>query len=698
MKTRIAAALIFSLTFFSTFVSAQDDARVDETLQVNLVEIPVNVFDSAGNPIRGLKPENFEVYDEGKRRKITHFQEIDLANLSTDAPERLAPAARRNFLIAFDLSNSSPKGLIRARAAAEDFVRNALGERDLVSVAVYSVEEGFRILTAFTTDRELVQSAIRMLEDQKFLQTRDPLLLAGSVDPGMVRSSIAPGDSELDRELQEITGLIASRMEGDRHRYEKVRIEKQLRTFGIVARSLDAVRGRKQVILLTEGFDGRAIHGRETENIYEREDRNLARLRGEIWRFDMDEEFGSVATQSELNAMAHLFRRSDVVLHTIDIAGIRSPTDARAGSHLSSNESLFLLSSPTGGEVFKNSNDFADAFARMLKQQEVVYVLGFQTQPSGNPGKFRDLKVKVRVVGYSGLHVSHRAGYYEPRQQMMAVEQILSATDILMNDIPFEEIPTSILVTPLPQKDRDAEVPVVVEISGDGLTSMVPGDVANGELFIYAFDDSGTVRDHLFQIFSLDLSRVGHVLKDSGLKYYGILSLPPGDYTVKTLVRVAESGLKGFTRARIHVPEYGEQAILPPLMFEDPGRWILLRGVSKAGGDIDYPFTLGQESFIPAARPVISGEEAQEFALFTYNFDPERLRLVASLNGPDGQPTNAGLTLVGRTEATGDGLIKLLLRLDPSDLAPGDYRMDVRVPPGEGMRPQEVSIDLHIRP
>ncbi|HVT43459.1 MAG TPA: VWA domain-containing protein [Thermoanaerobaculia bacterium] len=684
----LVAALV--LLAVPLVLRAQDEPVAAATVQVNLVEIPVNVIDRSGNPIRGLEPENFEVYDDGQRRRITHFEEIDLATISTAEPELSMAAARRNFMILFDLSHSSPSTILRGRDAAREFI-HSLPRQDLASVATYSVEDGFRIVTAFTTDRDHLLNAVRTLGFTRFYQTLDPLQLSGA--PGMAESRGIP-DHFVQMELEEIAKLAQSRIQANEDNIRRNRIERQLESFGNLARLLNSVRGRKQILLLSEGFDSRLVQGREKWNTQQVQLEQDALMRGEVWRVDNDDRFGSSKALNDLRKMGRLFRASDVVLHAIDIKGLRAPNDPRSGSQNTSNESLFLISRPTGGDVFKNSNDLADSFARMLKQQEVVYILGFQTAPSGNPGKFHDLKVEVRVVGHSGLRVSHRAGYYEPRLQVNAVEQMLSATDILMNDIPFQDVRTSVLAAPFVQKEGNAEVPVIVEMSGKSLLDRVPGDVVNGELFIYAFDANGSVKDYLFQIFSLDLTKVRGVLSNSGLKYYGTLSLPPGDYAVKTLVRVLESGHNGFTRTAVRVPEYGEQAILPPLWFEEPDQWILLRGVSKAGGDMVYPFTLAGESFIPSARPRLALGTTHRLAMFTYNLPGEEMKLRARLDAADGSQQSPELDLVGRTVAGPNGAVKVLLEFTPEGIAPGHYSLHVVFRSAE--REVEASLPLQI--
>ena len=97
-------------------------AQVREMVNVNVVEVPVTVVDSSGNPVRGLTAANFELIDNGTKRAITSFDKIDFAsNESMTAISPLNPAARRQFMVLFDLSNSSPNSLVPMLAWAGSY-------------------------------------------------------------------------------------------------------------------------------------------------------------------------------------------------------------------------------------------------------------------------------------------------------------------------------------------------------------------------------------------------------------------------------------------------------------------------------------------------------------------------------------------------------------------------------------------------
>jgi hypothetical protein len=150
-------------------------------------------------------------------------------------------------------------------------------------------------------------------------------------------------------------------------------------------------------------------------------------------------------------------------------------------------------------------------------------------------------------------------------------------------------------------------------------------DVATAEIYVYAFGEDGIVRDSLFQRMKLDMTKVGDRLREGGVKFYGTLSLPPGKYAVKNLVRVAETDRKGYQRLNIDVPAQGDVALLPPIFFEEPGAWVMVKAPSRKESVPPYPFVLDGESFIPAARANLRKGEPRLFTVWIYNAAPDEL-------------------------------------------------------------------------
>lgn len=160
------------LPALAVVIASAAAAQTSEHVNVSLVEVPVTVADSSGNPVRGLKAENFVLSDDRGNHPIATFDAIDFA---TAGKSGIPAPARRSFLLLFDLSNTTPNALGRARKAAQDFVSTAVHPTDLAAVGTLSVENGFRLVTAFTTDRALLAAAIA--NPLKFI-VADPLGLA----------------------------------------------------------------------------------------------------------------------------------------------------------------------------------------------------------------------------------------------------------------------------------------------------------------------------------------------------------------------------------------------------------------------------------------------------------------------------------------------------------------------------------------
>ena len=691
MKRFVAVLSLYLLAF--PLPAQQQPQRYEEQVEVTVVEVAVNVVGRDGSSVRGLTKESFEVYDDGQKRAIEYFEVVDTAPRTSvaQAPRIANPAARRSFLLVFDLTNSVPGTVTRARNAARQFVAKDTREGDLVAIASFNVERGFRLITAFTSDRDLLVSAIDTLGDARYFKTDDPLLLsAKETNVSSENSPAAGGNSDKAAEMEAIAKDIdrLNRVADDS--YRRVRVEQQLDSFGQVAKLLDSMRGRKQIILLSEGFDAALLQGRENLSSNESVEETAASTEGEVWKVNNDRRFGNSASALKLQKMGEIFKRSDVVMHCIDIKGLRSGVDAKVGIKENSNEGLYLLANTTGGRVFKNDNDLAVSFDRLVKEQEVTYVLAFSAPRTKTPGTFHTIKVKVRDM--SGVRVTHRAGYYEAGHRMSVMEQTLSAVDIMMSDVPLRDVAMNILAAPFPAEGANAQVPVIIEVPGTSLLEGITGDEIDAEIFVYAFDKGDSVEDFLYQRIKLDLKKVSDALQKTGIKYYGTLSLPAGDYALRTLLRVHGSNHDGFQRIDLHVPDFGLPTVLQPFVFEEPGKWIMVKGNSHAS-DAEYPFQVN-ESFIPAAGGIVDGKS--RIALFTYNIG-EKIQLSAKVEDAKGGLYNANLSLVGRTPLDDRGSTKLLFDFSTEGLTPGPYVLAFDVRDETRTKSQSVSIPITVQ-
>lgn len=671
------------------------------------VEVPVNVAGRDGQPVRGLTAEDFEVFDEGKPQKITGFEVIDLEALQGAAgpggtPEaseaekarfdQMESSARRHLLLLFDLSFAKPTSVLKARLAARDFVLQSLHPTDLVGVATISLEQGPRLVLTFTPDRAQLARAIDTLDAQRvFTAEADPLRFV--ISPlGMTSSGASGADQgelpqlrnpNAETVLREYLAAIAKSAEREEKSFQISRITAMTRSMGDLARALGQVQGRKHVVYFSEGFDSKWLVGRGAGAAETAEDQTLI-LAGRTDQVDPDNYYGNTGLQGDVNKMLDEFRRADCVIQAVDIGGLRGSADASGGERRSGQEALFYMANETGGELFKDANNLGQQLERVVRRNNVTYLLTFERANVKHDGAYRRLRVKARLP--QGARLSHRSGYYAPRpfKDLDPLEKNLLASDGIASAAPRRELELSLLAAPFRATEDLAYVPVIVEIGGKGLLTGMSGDKLGVELYAYVTDEKGEMRDFFTQVVGLDLGNAREAIEKTGLKYYGHLDLPPGRYRVRVLARNAETGRTGVESLALTVPSYkaSEPDLLPPLFFDTPGRWLLVRERNEAGRQesVVYPFTVNGEPYVPAALPSLGRGDEARLLLVTYNLGAGDLKIATQVLAADGTTLSGGrLALVERTATGLAGVEKLIATFKPSGLEAGEYTLRVEV-------------------
>jgi VWFA-related protein len=673
----------------------------EETSQVVAVEIPVNVVDREGRPVRGLTAKDFEILDGNDRQKISGFDVVDLQTLApapADAPpgpaEELPAKERRHFLLLFDLSFSSPTAILKARLAARDFLLHSLHPADLAAVATYSLEQGPRLVVTFTPDRAQLARAIDTLGMNPVVEAgvkRDPLFFVLD-NPDLLdleaesRSSNSGAAEELrtqrDQAIKEYITSITSVAERDERNFERSRITTYTKALGAMARTLNAVPGRKHVVFFSEGFDSKLLLGRsEGSEEADQENDNIAR--GRTWLVDNDQRFGNTELQNVLGRMLEEFRRADCVIQAVDIGGLRAGSDAGGRSRENGQEALFYMANETGGELFKDTNNLGKQLESVLERTGVTYLLTFERSDLKLDGSYHRLKVKAKLP--PGARMTYRTGYYAPRpyRELDPLEKSLLASGDILGATPRADLDVNVLVAPFRSTERLSYVPVIIEVPGRKLLEGQSGDKLNVEFYAYVSDGRGQMKDFFNQAVGMDVQKGREALVETGIKYYGHFDLPPGDYRVRVLVRNADTGRTVVSLVPVTVPSYGQAqpVLLPPFFMEERRSWVLVRENGRSGQkSVVYPFTIHGDPYVPAARPVLRPEEAARLCLVAYNLGKGALSIQGQVTATDGKVLPGGhLALVERTSTGIGGLDKLLATFEPTGLAAGDYVLQVAV-------------------
>jgi VWFA-related protein len=513
-------------------------------------------------------------------------------------------------------------------------------------------------------------------------------MFAEPIDPDLPAAAARAAFSELY--LEHVRSLAAAE-ERIVDASQRDRVTAYTRSFADMAALLDRVRGRKYVVLLSEGFRGDLLlpagSDRETSESAES---------GELWNLDSDKLFGSTRLAGDLQEMLTAFCRADCVIHAVDIGGVRgidepglrqrTAADPQAsGLQVQGGEgqdSLFAFARGTGGELFRNYNDLAAAMERVLEATSLTYVLTFDPGDVVADGAFHPVRVALKG-GPPRARLTHRPGYYGPRPSLVrsAIEQRLEIADLLFGAGSEGAIGISLAAVAL-AGGRPAVVPFVAAIDGASLLAGHGESLLTADLYLYAFDAEGGVAASLNQVVGLNLLQVRPALEKAGIRFYGDLEPPPGHYRLRLVARNQQAGTFGLASAGVEVPE--DAAGGPPragvVMVEPPGEWILLREKPEQLR-APYPFTVSGQFLVPARAAELRPAEIGRLWIEFSGREPAPPELAGRVTTRDGREVGGGPLQVVEAMSVGPATSRLLARFPVPDLPEGEYLL--RIAPAE---------------
>jgi VWFA-related protein len=696
------AAMVVSLLLASLAASPDEGAKAPTfPTTITVVSLPVFATGPDGRAVPDLRAEDFEVFDDGKPAAVVGFRALDATDPALAEKVEEAPAARRQFLLLFDLSFTGVHGLVKARKAALDFVVHGLAPMDLAGVATYSATHGMKLLLNFTGDRAQIRRAVDSLGVLQLDRRADPLglvydlrevgaALADTVEP----TSTNVGEDAY-RWIQTLYRQAERQGYGDR-------VNGFIEGLGGLAQALEAVQGRKQVILLSAGFDGSLLVGNQRAAAASDSE---AIIRGRIWEVGPDDRFGDPGIRSRMEKVVQTFSKSDAVVHAVDLGGLQAegdvghagPSPRRPGN---GQDSLSRIAELSGGRLFKDTNDVGVALGEILEMSRYYYLLAFEPTSTKPPGSFHKLKVRVKR---KGLHIAHRSGYFErkPYDALTPLAREFEAAEIIAKGVDRGEIDVRALAIPFLTAEGVSTLSVVLDLDGPSLLGGREEATLGLEVYGYALDVGGRVADAVTLAATLDLAKTAPRIRH-GLQCHAAFKLPAGKYDLRFLVRDAQTGRSGTVWLQVVVPSFEAAgvALLPPLFMDDVQDWLVLRTRGQTTSKEGSPFRVASEPFVPRGRPRLMNGRAERICLLAYDgghrYDPSAAfeitpRLV------DGNGTEVPLRSVQILRSVAEGSYRwFVLTVSPSGLVPGEYTLLARLHDPDSGRTSEAFQKVHV--
>ncbi|MGE0042608.1 MAG: VWA domain-containing protein [Vicinamibacterales bacterium] len=368
---------------------------------VNFVRVDVIVTDKQGNPVTDLTPADFEVLEDGKPQSVETFR---LVSVDTSAPvettgrpirsradeeQAAANEDARIFVFFLDDYHVRLGNSLAARRQLVDFVQRNLAPTDLVAV-MYPLTPLDAV--TLTRDHESVVRMLERFEGRKF--NYDPRNSAEE------RYALYPAEQ-----------------------VERIRREVSLSALKALSIKLGSLReGRKAVLVVSEGYTAvlppqlrdpvATMPGVGNPNRYNPgagENSNLE---------DRAQFFGGLDVQRELESVYDAANRNNTAFYTVDPRGLATgefDINENVGMRMSQDQlratqdTLRVLADQTDGRAIVNRNDLAKGMAQIVRDSSAYYLIGYNSTPAPQDGKFHEIKVRVKR---SGLQVRSRKGYW----------------------------------------------------------------------------------------------------------------------------------------------------------------------------------------------------------------------------------------------------------------------------------------------
>ena len=554
---------------------------------VTAVLVDVVVRDKKGMPVRDLQPSEFEILEDGAPQTMGSFTPTFEAEASSTVPvatpapavaaggstgaDGIGPtpaAAKLTPITALVFDRLSPEGRQLAVNAARAYVT----ERDPLPsmMGVFGIDLAFTPYAPFTKDRETLQKALDTIEtrasttfgidrEQKrriehnaatTQQQAEAAAGGGGANQSVGSSGAAAQLAQMESNM--MAGFEA--LERDQQGYASVN-----GLFAIIG-AMRQLPGRKSIVLFSEGVAiPPAVH-RLFLGVID------AANRANVSIYTMDA--AGLRTESE----------QAKIRDQVNQAGKRGLTSYAPGRESSGNQPLTKalelnedvlrqdphtglgeLAQGTGGLIFESTNNLRTGFDRVESDLRNYYLIGYTPTNSSYDGTFRKIEVKVKRPG---LTVAARKGYFAVRDTGGAPVNTWEAAALaaldrrpVPNAFPVRAGGTSIPEQGTPRhgasrrrfEDRANVVPSdrgseVVQIRLRDHRAL-PGSKGRGRKKVGQHYEMAAEMDKLT------------IAKNSDVIFYREPELPPGVYTMETIVYDNPSGKASVRYATVEVPK-----------------------------------------------------------------------------------------------------------------------------------------------
>jgi VWFA-related protein len=571
----IRLSLIFTVACVAaTGLNAQDHTNlppVTITTRTNLVLIPAVVDEGSGKHISGLSKNDFEIVENGKSKPIAVFEEVKTTAKRMDRfPSQ--PGVYTNMLS----SDNSPKRLtiFALDAVNTPFLDQTYARQQLIRFLAHRVSaqepcalisiqgNGIRVLHDFSSDPAVLVAALKKVVGHLpgLTFTGQELESQGS-DPTLSQRS----QLEIESQTAAVNDFVSGADQAYAVAAQRNNILATLETFQHVAEAFAGVPGRKSLIWVTAGFPfgldpttgallaPRVFSQGNTSGI------NAMDRTGGLPELPSS---NVIRANDDLKPLAPLYERTIQMLNDANISVY--PVDARglvvyfpdATTHKvagleafnnalfeASRETMVGFADMTGGMAFYNRNDLDAAFAKAADDSDSYYMLGYYLDKNAKPG-WHKLQVKLQ---HGGGHVRARNGFFVTPESRQSDTRKTDIKLALASPLDYTGLPVSVRWTGTQQAGGKKKVSFQLVLAPSaGVVDEGNNNHLSVEMVAVARTAKGEPADQYAEHVETNL-KPGDMpaLHKDGINYNSSLLVPPGEYSVRFVVRDNLTGRLG---------------------------------------------------------------------------------------------------------------------------------------------------------
>ncbi len=522
-------------------------------VEVVVTNVDVVVTDKKGNRITGLKPENFEIYEDSYLQKMTNFFEVkgmevyiatydekekELRVPPEPLPEK-SPQSRNKIIFYFDNWHLHPLNRNWSIKKLESFIQNNFSSEESGNQGmVVCLGQKLEVIQDFTSRKEQLLGAI---EDIKGYSGQSLLRSRNKEDLRKELNRIV-GDTSFEDREKRFAGY-ENALSLARHYVEAEQNDLiySLKSIHAFLDYLIGIEGKKILIYISDG-----LPINPSEEVFSFLDQAFHResTRIETLTYDSSRQFKELTARCNGN---------EITIYPINAQGLESmvlSADQDAGWDIYSrgsgmvksgsrtkNEALQLMARDTGGLAILNTNDIESGLEKIEGDLQYYYSLGY-VSPHREDGTYHSIEVKLVDVEEK-YDVRLRHGYMRISQEEKIKESVTSRLFLMRTYNPMNIMVQILPVEPMPAtKKLRLALKILIPIKNITLLRREKDYIGEIKVYIALMDSEGRISPghELIEQIKIPVEDYDIAMKSS-YPYIAEMYVDPGSYIVSLAVK-----------------------------------------------------------------------------------------------------------------------------------------------------------------